>query len=45
MNIDGAAVEKVIKDNNIILIPYINPQKFIGCKNSVDIRDFDEMRG
>jgi len=37
MNIDGAAVEKVIKDNNIILIPYINPQKFIGSKNSADI--------
>jgi len=37
MNIDGVAVEKVIKDNNIILIPYINPQKFIGCKKSTDI--------
>ncbi len=33
MNIDGVDVEKIIKDNNIVLIPYINPQKFIGYKN------------
>jgi cell division protein FtsI (penicillin-binding protein 3) len=37
MNIDGAAVEKIIKDNNIVLIPYINPQKFIGHKHIADI--------
>jgi cell division protein FtsI/penicillin-binding protein 2 len=37
LNINGVSVERVIKDNVIVLIPYVNPQKFNTNKKNVDV--------